>query len=198
LRSARFDTAQPYARARIWLRGFYGEEITASVVGAIEPKLRKAEIERAQRKPTEKLHAYDLFLRAADYGRLVRLSSQDTEAAVGLLRLAVNLDPGFANHISPVMTVPNSCFCRNPWTTTSALRTRCALSKPSSRGWTCPHQDMSVETTCTAKPGTGSRNPPSVRRDTDGSSPSCFFTLVRRLFSSVLRTGQQQGLDDAR
>ena len=31
------------------------------------------------------------------------------------------------------MTVPSSSFSRNPWTTTSAPRTRCALSKPSSR-----------------------------------------------------------------
>ena len=34
-----------------------------SVVGAIAPKLEKAEIERAERKTTEILDAYDLFLR---------------------------------------------------------------------------------------------------------------------------------------
>jgi adenylate cyclase len=91
--------------AHVWANRFDGgledifdlqDQITASVVGAIEPKLRKAEIERAQHKPTENLHAYDLFLRAADYGRLVRLSAKDTEAAIGLLRQAVKLDPGFA------------------------------------------------------------------------------------------------------
>ena len=91
--------------AHVWADRFDGrlddifdlqDQITASVVGAIEPKLRRAEIERAQRKPTESLHAYDLFLRAADYGRLVRLSARDTEAAVGLLRQAVELDPNFA------------------------------------------------------------------------------------------------------
>ena len=91
--------------AHVWADRFDGgladifdlqDQITASVVGAIEPKLRKAEIERAQHKPTENLHAYDLFLRAADYGRLVRLSAKDTEAAVGLLRQAVKLDPRFA------------------------------------------------------------------------------------------------------
>ena len=35
-----------------------------SVVGAIEPTMRKAEIERARRKPVENLDAYDLYLRA--------------------------------------------------------------------------------------------------------------------------------------
>src|SRR5262249_58514557 len=39
------------------------DRVTASVVGAIEPRLRWAEIERAGRKPTENLDAYDYFLR---------------------------------------------------------------------------------------------------------------------------------------
>jgi adenylate cyclase len=39
------------------------DKITASVVGAIAPKLEQAEIERAKRKPTERLDSYDFFLR---------------------------------------------------------------------------------------------------------------------------------------
>jgi hypothetical protein len=38
------------------------DQVTANVVGAIEPRLRKAEIERATRKRTGNLDAYD-FLR---------------------------------------------------------------------------------------------------------------------------------------
>jgi hypothetical protein len=34
------------------------DTVTASVVGAIAPKLEQAEIERAKRKPTERLDAY--------------------------------------------------------------------------------------------------------------------------------------------
>ena len=34
------------------------------MVGAIAPKLEQAEIERAKRKPTENLDAYDYYLRA--------------------------------------------------------------------------------------------------------------------------------------
>jgi len=40
------------------------DEITVSTVGAIEPSLRQAEVERVKRKRPENLDAYDLALRA--------------------------------------------------------------------------------------------------------------------------------------
>jgi adenylate cyclase len=40
------------------------DRVTASVVGAISPKLEQAEIERSRRKPTENLQAYDYYFRA--------------------------------------------------------------------------------------------------------------------------------------
>jgi TolB-like protein len=40
------------------------DEMTMSVIGAVEPTLRKAEVERARRKRPNSLDAYDLFLRA--------------------------------------------------------------------------------------------------------------------------------------
>ena len=40
------------------------DEITMSVVAAIEPKLRRAEIERVRRKRPDNLDAHDLLLRA--------------------------------------------------------------------------------------------------------------------------------------
>jgi len=40
------------------------DQVASSVAGAIEPKLRQSEIERASRKPAESLDAYDLYLRA--------------------------------------------------------------------------------------------------------------------------------------
>ncbi|MGO7733676.1 hypothetical protein ACC704_37485, partial [Rhizobium johnstonii] len=40
------------------------EEVSASgIVGAITPKVEEAEIERAKRKTTESLDAYDYYLR---------------------------------------------------------------------------------------------------------------------------------------
>ena len=44
------------------------DQVASSVVGAIEPRLRLAEIDRAKRKPTESLDAYDLYLRAEAQG----------------------------------------------------------------------------------------------------------------------------------
>ena len=38
------------------------DQVTASVVGVIAPKIEKAEIERAKRKPTGSLDAYDYYL----------------------------------------------------------------------------------------------------------------------------------------
>ena len=43
------------------------DEIAMSVIGAIEPNLRKAEIERVKRKRPESLDAYDLVLRALPF-----------------------------------------------------------------------------------------------------------------------------------
>ena len=63
--------------AHIWADRFDGalddifelqDQVASSVAGAIEPKLRHSEIERAIRKPTASLDAYDLYLRAL--GRL--------------------------------------------------------------------------------------------------------------------------------
>ena len=40
------------------------DEITVSVVAAIEPSVRRAEIERVRRKRPDNVYAYDLLLRA--------------------------------------------------------------------------------------------------------------------------------------
>ena len=40
------------------------DRLTSSVIGAISPQLERAEIERARRKPTESLQAYDYYLRS--------------------------------------------------------------------------------------------------------------------------------------
>ena len=42
----------------------FQDRIVASLIGAIEPKLRATEIARARRKRPDNLDAYDLYLRA--------------------------------------------------------------------------------------------------------------------------------------
>ena len=89
--------------AHIWADRFDGviddifelqAEVASRVAGAIEPKLRRSEIERATRKPTESLDAYDLYLRA--------LALRDTHTdesvaeAIDLLKRALAIDPNYA------------------------------------------------------------------------------------------------------
>jgi len=70
------------------------DQITDNVVGAIAPTLERAEIERAKRKPTSSLDAYDYYLRgmAASY-----LWSKDGNVeALQHFQRAIELDPAFA------------------------------------------------------------------------------------------------------
>lgn len=71
------------------------DRITASVVGAVLPRLEKAEIELASRKPTENLRAYDYYLRGLASFR--QFSSQGSmNEALQLFLRAIELDPEFA------------------------------------------------------------------------------------------------------
>jgi adenylate cyclase len=70
------------------------DRITESVVGAITPSLRRAEIARAYAKPTENLTAYDLYLRALDRFYTQLRPANDT--AISLLRRAIRADPNYA------------------------------------------------------------------------------------------------------
>jgi tetratricopeptide (TPR) repeat protein len=70
------------------------DEITLSVVGAIEPSLRQAEIERAKRKRPENLDAYDLYLRALPHAQVAMPG--DGEKALEWLHKSLALEPDYA------------------------------------------------------------------------------------------------------
>src|ERR1700738_5233637 len=90
--------------AHLWADRFDGaiddvfdlqDRVTARVVGAIAPKLQQAEIERAKRKPTDSLDAYDHFLRGM---ACVHLGTrQDIDEALRLFYRAIELDRDFAS-----------------------------------------------------------------------------------------------------
>jgi TolB-like protein/Tfp pilus assembly protein PilF len=71
------------------------DQVTARVVGAIAPKLEKAEIERGKRKPTERLDAYDYFLRGL--ASTHRMTREAAEEALQLFLKATEIDPDFAS-----------------------------------------------------------------------------------------------------
>jgi adenylate cyclase len=87
----------------LWADRFDGEfedifdlqdKITESVVGAIAPKLQQSEFERANRKPTANLTAYDYYLRG--FSKLNQLKKAPIVEALPLLEKAIELDPGLA------------------------------------------------------------------------------------------------------
>jgi TolB-like protein/class 3 adenylate cyclase len=89
--------------AHLWAGRFDGplddifelqDQVTSSVVNAIAPKLEQAEIERAKRKPTENLCAYDHFLRGMS---VLNLWTRDSnhEATKSFCK-AIELDQNFA------------------------------------------------------------------------------------------------------
>jgi adenylate cyclase len=89
--------------AHLWADRFDGgmddvfdlqDKITASVVGGIEPTLRKAEIERAHRKPVENLDAYDFYLRGLPHVYAMR--PEENLLGIGLLNKAIEFEPTYA------------------------------------------------------------------------------------------------------
>jgi TolB-like protein len=71
------------------------DQITESVVGQIAPKLERAEIERAKRKPTERLDAYDYFLRGM--ANFHQQTNETNSEALRLFYKAIELDSEFAS-----------------------------------------------------------------------------------------------------
>jgi TolB-like protein len=89
--------------AHLWADRFDGaledifdlqDQVTARVVSAIAPRLEQAEIERAKRKPTENLDAYDYYLRGMAAVHL--WTREGNEEALAMFGRAIELDPGFA------------------------------------------------------------------------------------------------------
>ena len=70
------------------------DQVTAGVVAAIEPSVRQAEIERAKRKRTENLDAYDLYLRALEQSYIYTPAARST--GLSLLEAAIALEPDYA------------------------------------------------------------------------------------------------------
>jgi TolB-like protein/class 3 adenylate cyclase len=90
--------------AHLWADRFDGgledvfdlqDRVTTNVVGAIAPTLERAEIERAKRKPTERLDAYDYFLRGM--ASVHQWTSDANDGALRMFRKAIELDPDFAS-----------------------------------------------------------------------------------------------------
>jgi adenylate cyclase len=80
------------------------DQVASSVVGAIEPKLHQSEIERATRKPTESLDAWDLYLRAL--ALRYQYTEESMREAIALLQRALAIDPSYA----PAAALIGACW----------------------------------------------------------------------------------------
>jgi adenylate cyclase len=70
------------------------DRVAGAVAGAIEPRLRLAEIARASSKPTKNLDAYDLYLRAQAQAN--RRTEESMIESVRMARRALEIDPDYA------------------------------------------------------------------------------------------------------
>jgi TolB-like protein len=78
------------------------DEITESIVAAIEPQLYAAESFHAQRKPPDSMDAWDLVMRAlTHYWRVTR---QDNMVAQALLEKAISIDPNYGQAFGVLAT----------------------------------------------------------------------------------------------
>ena len=93
--------------AHLWAERFDGalddifelqDQIATSVVGAMAPRLERAEIERAQRMPTTSLNAYDCYLRGI--ACVHQGNRQAADEALPLFYRAMELDPDFASAVA--------------------------------------------------------------------------------------------------
>jgi TolB-like protein/class 3 adenylate cyclase len=71
------------------------DRLTESIVGIMEPTLRRAEIERARQKRPDRLDAYDIYLRALPL--VYANTPAATDEALRLLATAIELDPDYAS-----------------------------------------------------------------------------------------------------
>src|SRR5712675_511222 len=104
------------------------DEITESIVAAIEPQLYAAENFRARRKPPGSLDAWDLVMRAlSHYWRVTR---QDNVVAQALLEKAIAIDPNYGQALGVLAT--SHTFCAHMgWsdmTTVGPIAERAALT----------------------------------------------------------------------
>jgi TolB-like protein len=95
--------------AHVWVDRFEGtlddifelqDRVASGVVGAIEPRLRRAEAERAVRKPTASLDAYDLYWRAQ--AQAYKRTCESLAESIRLASLALELDPAYGPAMSRI------------------------------------------------------------------------------------------------
>jgi TolB-like protein/class 3 adenylate cyclase len=80
------------------------DDVVMGIAGAIEPKVRSAEIRRSRKKPTNSLTAYDYYLQALSHRAAI--NRQSNQIALRLLKKAIALD----SHFAPALALAAMCY----------------------------------------------------------------------------------------
>ena len=84
------------------------DQVATSVVGAIAPKMEQAEIERARRKLTPNLDAYDYYLQGL--AKVYQATRDANGDALRLFYKAFELDPNFASAYGMVLRLAKAAW----------------------------------------------------------------------------------------
>ncbi len=90
------------------------DEITETIVSTLVGRIEAADIDRAKRKTTENMVAYDYLLRGLDFHKSGRISMDDSTKAVEMFTKAVELDPGFARAHAWLACATANLWPKNP------------------------------------------------------------------------------------
>ena len=90
------------------------DEITETIVSTLVGRIEAADIDRAKRKTTENMVAYDYLLRGLDFHKSGRISMDDSIKAVEMFTKAVELDPGFARAHAWLACATANLWPKNP------------------------------------------------------------------------------------
>jgi TolB-like protein len=140
------------------------DRITERIVGALEPTMRSAEIERVRRKRPDSLEAYDYVMRTLPH--MLALTPDASAEALRLAMEAVRLDPGMRAPMPwPAGATPGR------WSTAGRHRRR--NSVPKACGWRGPRCSSTATIPASSPwsapprcwwPATSSRPPPTSPR----------------------------------
>ena len=167
--------------AHIWVDRFDGtlddifelqDRVASGVVGAIEPRLRRAEAERAVRKPTASLDAYDLYWRAQ--AQAYKRTCESLAESIRLARLALDIDPAYGPAMSRIALSRGMQRQRN-WIHPQARRSRKASRWPGRRS---PPPGMTLG--CWILPGWRWRSLPEIMtpRSARSAARSCSTPIL--------------------
>ena len=140
------------------------DRMSESIVGAIEPTIRRAEIERARRKRPDRLDAYDLYLRALPH--VYANTPADNEAALRSSRRRWRSTRATRRR----MAMP-------PGAMSSASCAAGSVPRTAQRRWSMRHRDQRPASTirrrCPSAPSCGPTSRMSTRRRSACSTGRC-------------------------